>query len=922
MDEGTRFHSEADRNTAPRRCWHRAFPCSPGVRITIVSSRYLRPLLVGRNSVSIVLGRVRSVIWPLSFAECVVVVLVVLGGSLCVGSRAAPPADGPLVGDGTEGDRALSDTTAPIVRKVQIKGNDHFSAGTLKNHVRTTQNRRILGIPGLTWWRWVYRLGEADWMWNRLGESLKSGGEPPAYIDSTTVGGDVERLQLFYEQRGFFDAAVTSRIQPHPSDNQVTVTFRVESGAPTFVRHVRYEGLGVLTAAQKREFGRETVLDYANGTAETPLSFRTEGERYRKSVLLDERRRAVSFLQNEGYAAVTRDSIRAIVEAKTTPPGSLDVTFRVQTGPRYRFGDVHFRITGPERAPARRDTLALPVDTTGGRHPLVTSHIEKESQLGTALLRRSLQFVPGAVYDQSSVRATKQRLEGAGLFTFTSVSPQFDQVTGSDSVRYLPLRVEAQTQRRHQLRLETFGLQRVPETDFGSNELGVGVGGGYTNVNALGGGERFQLSTSASVSTSLDSTFFTSSQFEGTASLTLPYLIRPFRFFENVFDLANAQTQVSLSFLRARRNELRLRIRSRNNARLRLEMNHTPTRTSLVDVFDLSISNPDTLAGFQDRFLDTLFVGVEDPFQRAQVLDDYTQPQINTALRYTFRSATANPLRRRQGHIYELSGEVGNTMPFLLDRFVFEPDTVDYTLPGLTGGEGGLSGDLLFRPYVRGSVDLRRYRRLSRGTTLALKFFGGMAHPTGGPPLIPLDRRFFSGGASSVRGWRLRQLGPGGSGRQVDSTGTRSGTVTGILGGDIKLETSVELRTTLLRNILAANWTGAPFLDVGNVWFGPRNEGFGAAPQDEDDGSSEEEGDNQERQPDRPSSDQSGRFRGISSLTDVGVGGGVGLRIAWDFLIVRFDLAYRLHDPTPRNDDIFSDNFSGPLLHFGIGHAF
>ena len=832
---------------------------------------------------------------------------MLFGGGLCLESTAAPLSSV----EETVSSRAAPDTTAPIVRRVRVQGNRHFSPGTLKKQIRTTRNRRILGIPGLTWWRWVYRLGDADWMWNRLGRALKSGGEPPAYLDSTMVAGDVERLRLYYEQQGFFDATVASDIRLSASGSRATVTFRVQPGEARHLRRVTYEGLDRLTAAQQRRLGRETVLPPADWDAETPLSFQVDEQRYQKPLLLEERRRMLAYLQSEGYAAITPDSIRAIVNANTTPPGSLDVTFRVQPGPRYRFGDVHFRITGPEESSPRRDTIDAPADSTGGLRPVVTSEIENETQLGTGLLRRSLQFVPGTTYDQSRVRATKQRLEGAGLFTFTSLSPQFDAVTQVDSTRYLPLRIEAQTQRRHRLRLETFGLQRGPEIDFGANEFGVGIGGVYENANALGGGETFQLRASGSVATSLDSTLFTSTQFEGSASLTLPYLIRPFGQFERVFDLTNARTQVSLSALTARRNELRLRIRSRNSARLRLEMNHTPTRASLVDVVDVSVSNPDTLSGFRNRFLDTLFVGIDDPVQRAQILEDYTQPQINTTFRYTFRSATANPLRRREGHIYELSGEVGNTLPLLFDRFIFAPDTLDYSIPGLTGRSGGgLGGSLLYRPYVRGTVDLRRYVYLGPGSTLALKFFGGMAHPTAGPTLVPFDRRFFSGGASSVRGWRLRQLGPGGAG-PPDTTGRGVGDITGILGGDIKLETSVELRTTLLRNILAADWVGATFLDVGNVWFGPRNQGFGRVPAI-----------NSERPRPALPPDQDGRFRGVSSLNEVGVGGGLGLRIEWEYLIVRFDLAYRLHDPSPQNDDVFSNTHTGPLLHFGIGQAF
>lgn len=845
------------------------------------------------------------VIWPPSLNERTILLVTVLTMALCTGGRAMPQSPETATG----GAEAVSDTTAPVVRRVQVRGNQHFSEGTLKKQIRTRPNRRILGIPGLTWWRWVYRLGDTDWMWDRMGRALKSGGEPPAYVDSATVAGDADRLQRYYQQQGFFDASVTSSIRTIEAEERVTVVFRVEPGSATYVRRIRYEGLAPLTAAQQRILGRETVLEVENGSTEMPLAFRGDDQRYQKPLLFEERRRIVSALQDEGYAAVTQDSIRALIDRETTPAGSLDVTFRVQTGPQYRFGNVHFRVTGPETTSPRRDTLNVPVDTTGGGRPLVTSVIQDESHLGTGLLQRSLQFMPGTVYRQSDVVATKQRLGGAGLFTFTSLTPQFDRVTQVDSTRYLPVRIEAQTQQRHRLRVETFGLQRGPEISFGSTEFGIGLGGEYENVNALGGGERFRLRASGSVATSPGSPLFSSTQFEGTASLTLPYLIRPFGAFENVFDLTNAQTQISVSALTARRNEFRVRIRSRNSGRLRLEMNHSPTLTSLVDVIDLSVSNPDTLSGFQDQFLDDLFAGIEDPVQRAQILEDYTQPQINTAFRYTVRSATANPLRRREGHIYEFSGEVGNTLPLLFDRFIFAPDTLEYSVPGLTGrGGGGLSGSLLYRPYVRGTVDLRRYVLLGPGETLALKLFGGVAHPTGGPTLVPFDRRFFSGGAGSVRGWRLRELGPGGSGQFNAARSGREG-VSGILGGDIKLEASAELRTTLLRNLLAADWVGATFLDMGNVWFGPRNKGFGDVPG----------APNENRAP-LPSA-QNGRFQGFSSLSEIGVGSGLGLRIEWEYLIVRLDLAYRLHDPSPQSDDVFSGD-APPLLHFGIGHAF
>jgi outer membrane protein assembly factor BamA len=848
---------------------------------------------------------------------------------------------------------AADTTTPPIVRSVAVKGNEFFSDAELKRRIRTEPNREILSLPGVTWWRWIYQLGDSGLLGKRVGRALKASGEPPAYLDSTAISDDVERLRLFYEQQGFREAAVAVTVRDTETPDRVRVVFFVEPGPPTYVRRVTYEGLDRLTDDQKRRLVDEATIEpgdaYENaldedaldedasdeGASPNLLSYPTDGQRYQKPALLEERGRLLTFLRNEGYAAVTRDSIRAIIYEPS--PDSFDVTFRVRPGRQYRFGDVFFGVTGTEpEAGIRTDTLQVSSEEHGGYRPPVVVRVEGDGRLGTSVLRRALQFEPGATYDRSKVLATKRRLEGTGVFAFTNISPQLRDTVRVDSVAepYLPVRIEARTRRRHRVRAETFVLQRDPtggdpSTTAIQNEFGVGVGVTYENVNAFGGGETFRVSTSGSVATGLDSTIVTSAQFEATTSLTLPYLIRPFDRLERVFDLINARTRLSLSFLTARRNDLGLLIRGRGSARLRLEMEHTPTLVSLVDVLDLSLSNPDALPQFEERFLRRVFGdpqggGITDPVQRTQILEDYTQPQINTALRYTLRSATVNPLRRDRGHLYEASAEIGNLIPLALDRFVFSPGTLEYSLPGLFGTSdadttsvGGMpgadttatavqGGRLIYRPYLRATVDLRRYHPLSRGTTLAYKAFAGVAFPIARPNRVPFDRRFFSGGATSVRGWELRALGPGGAALAVNETGRAiSDDVANILGGDVKLETSVELRTTVLRNILGGNWMLASYVDAGNVWFGPRNPGLST--------------DNDVREgPD-------GTFRVPDFLTEIGVGSGLGLRIVWEYLVVRLDYAYKLHDPSPANDDVFNRGFGDSrarVLHFGIGHAF
>ncbi len=798
-----------------------------------------------------------------------------------------------------QGTASPADTASLIVRDVAFAGNEFFSDQELSVRVRTQPNRRFLGIPGLTWWLWLYELGESGALGERVGEALMRGGEPPAFLDQGVLASDAERLRLLYRQEGFRDASLDVEVDTL-SNRRADILFQIAPGSPTFIRNVTFEGADHLTADQKLRLARGTLLRSEVVGRERPLTFRADDQRYSEPTLLEERRRLLTFLRNEGYAAVTRDSIRALVFPATAD--SFDITLRIGTGPRFRFGDLEYLVTGPEpEAVTRLDTIAFraPSDTVAGGRALFV--FEDESRLSPGLLTRTLQFRPGEWYDQSDVLATKRRLDGSGVFLFTDIVPLPEDTASvqAPGPPRLPHQFELRTRRRHQIRLETFMLQRSGVIGGSDTELGTGAGITYENANLLGRGETFQLRTTGSISADIESTLLTGAQAEIVGSLTYPYLIWPFRFLERTLSLYDARTRASLSLLTARHDRLGLIIRGRGNARYRLEMRHNPRLISLLDVLDLSLSNPDTLDNFQsERFFDP----ITDPVQRAQIIEDYTLPQINTALRYTLRSANVNPLRRDRGYSYEAVAELGNNLPYLLDRYVYSPDTLEGSLPGLPiFREEGSPSRLTYRRYVRFVGDVRQYRALGGRSVLALKFFTGYAHPIGASNVVPFDRRFYAGGASSVRGWGLRDLGPGGA-RFVptDDGESTTGEVTNILGGDVKIEAAVEVRDVLLRSLLAADWIGVLFLDAGNVWFGPRNPGFGE---------------------DLPQSDN-GRFEIGSFFREVGVGSGLGIRTAWEYLILRLDFGVKVYDPTRTEQGFLPDGLDDVHLHFGIGHAF
>ena len=96
---------------------------------------------------------------------------------------------------------------------------------------------------------------------------------------------------------------------------------------------------------------------------------------------------------------------------------------------------------------------------------------------------------------------------------------------------------------------------------------------------------------------------------------------------------------------------------------------------------------------------------------------------------------------------------------------------------------------------------------INKNNSLALHAALGIAAPYGNSTILPYEKRYFSGGANSVRGWSVRGLGPGsfqGTDGRIDFINQT---------GDIKLDLNAEFRTHLFWKFDAA-----AFVDAGNIW--------------------------------------------------------------------------------------------------------
>ncbi len=114
--------------------------------------------------------------------------------------------------------------------------------------------------------------------------------------------------------------------------------------------------------------------------------------------------------------------------------------------------------------------------------------------------------------------------------------------------------------------------------------------------------------------------------------------------------------------------------------------------------------------------------------------------------------------------------------------------------------------------YHRLTFEVTHYRQVRDGWVVAMKVLPGAIFTYGGDKArVPLFQRLFAGGASSVRGFERRQLGPkdepGAFGQERDPEP---------IGGRGLFETSAEIRFPI-----RGNWRGAAFVDAGNVWEEP-----------------------------------------------------------------------------------------------------
>jgi outer membrane protein assembly factor BamA len=199
-----------------------------------------------------------------------------------------------------------------------------------------------------------------------------------------------------------------------------------------------------------------------------------------------------------------------------------------------------------------------------------------------------------------------------------------------------------------------------------------------------------------------------------------------------------------------------------------------------------------------------------------------------------------------------------------------------------------------YAQYVRAELNLGKTFRFGGDNehAIALHLMAGAGYGYGNSTTMPVEKQFYCGGSSSMRGWQARTLGPGNSQLiTVFSIPTQI--------GEMKLEANVEYRFPIVWKL-----EGALFADAGNIWNMPRPADYDYVDDD----------------------DKLGVFDIKNFAGSIGLDWGLGIRVNLGFLLIRLDGGLRLHDPARAAGnrwvpvrEWFPKNYA---IHFGVGYPF
>lgn len=658
-----------------------------------------------------------------------------------------------------------------------------------------------------------------------INRTLKKMGEAPVIFDSTQARLSVEDLRNALKNMGYMHATVDFSTKTR--GKKLTAIYMLHPGKPYSIGEVKYDIQDTVIARILINCARQLPKKSNRQTALTP------GSAFTLQKLDDERKRITDILLDSGYYKFHKDFIQFDADTVSTK-NDVNVTLHL----------LRFRSSSdsPETAHPRYSIGKIDYSSAQGK-----------LQLRRSVLENATQLKEGYPYNYSALEDTYRNFGRLSAVRYTNI--QFHEVPDTT---LLNCDIQLNTSKP-----STIAFQ--PEGTNTAGDLGAAMSITYQNRNIFRGSELFSAEVRGAFEAITGLEGYNDENFvewSAETRLQFPRLITPF-VSRSLRRRSTASSELSLSWDMQNRPEFHRRVFS--------------------SVWRYRWSSPDRHINYRLDVPDLNYVYM---------------PWISETFKHDYLDSVSNQnviLRYNYEDLFIMKVGFGLTYTNGTDALRFNVETAGNVLNTLSkslhfkmngNGQHTFLG-IAYAQYAKFDFDYTHLVTFDEHNSLVLHTDFDIAYPYGNSNVLPFEKRYFSGGANSVRGWSVRGLGPG-------SYKSKNGRIDFInQTGDMKFDLNAEYRTFLFWK-----FNGAAFIDAGNIWT-LRN------------------------YPEQPG----GQFKWNKFYKQIAVAYGLGLRLNFGYFILRFDMGMKAVNPAYSDSHehyaIIHPDFSRDFtFHFAVGMPF
>ncbi len=728
--------------------------------------------------------------------------------------------------------------------------NKEIKPSALRMYVRQTPNAKWFSL--IKTQLYVYDLsGRDSTRW--FNKFLRRIGDEPVIYSEEEARRSEEEIEKAVHNMGYMGAIVKRTVKA--KKKKLKLYYNVTVGRPYVVRSLKYDISDWKIADYMRQDSVHTLLK--------------EGMVFDVNILDSERQRITDNLLRNGYYRFNKDYINYTADTVRNTY-LVDLTLHVQpykssndglpeAHRQYKINKINFITDYDVLQSSALSSIEINDSVHYKGYPI---YYKDKLYLRPRVLTDNLRFFPEELYNEANVQKTYSYFGRLSALKYTNIRFFETQVGDTSKLNcYVML-----TKSKHK------SISFEVEGTNSAGDLGAAASVSFQNRNLFKGSETFMIKFRGAyeVISGLQPGYRTNNytEYGVESSINFPNFLFPF-LSSNYKQKIRATTEFGLQYNYQLRPEFSRTMASASWSYKWLQRQKAQHRIDLIDI------------GF-------LYL----PWKSENFEKDYIDKGQNEILQYNYQ----NRLIIRMGYNYTYNSAGGSMMNNTISsnsysiRFNIESaGNIMYALSKAfsirknSNGEYAILG-IPYAQYVKGEFDFAKNITIDHRNSFAFHAGIGIAVPYGNAKTIPFEKQYFSGGANSVRGWTVRDLGPGsfpGDGNLLNQS------------GDIKLDASIEYRSKLFWK-----FQGALFIDAGNIWTMR----------------------NYANQP-------GGVFKFDKFYKQIAMAYGVGLRLDLDFFILRFDGGMKAINPIYESGKLrypiihpkFSRDFA---FHFAVGYPF